>query len=216
MSIFNIFKRKPEKITIEVMGNTYEATKKENAPSEEERERMASRRQERDEKARRMELRSKWMAISTAFSAYRHFIDTPEASYPDDHICTLLKDSNAEMQRLVKDADFEECIALATDDYTRMNGEKPSDGQIRFATAPDVFNTDEMIRDKWLAYISGYRDYWEEQIGSLKRKNAVINRRKYLLEQIDTLLNKVSSLSLGDAAESLREYRKYNEQMLTK
>ena len=71
-----------------------------------------------------------------------------------------------------------------------------------------------MIRSKWLTFANGYREYWEEQIGLLKRKSAVTNRRRYLLEHLDGLIEKASTLSLDEAVRNLQEYKRYNEQTL--
>lgn len=218
MSFFDIFKRKPKpkpcKVTVEVMGSTYEVTAEGKKLSDADRERIAKRRQERKEKERLLDLRDKWMAIGMAFAAYRQLMDTPETSYPDDRICNQLREAHAELLRITKEADFGECLQLAVNDYRKMNKRKPTEEQMRFATHPEEFSPEDMIGGKWLAYLIGYRDYWEGQIGQLKRKSAVANRRRYLIEKIDALIEKASSLQLDKAAEQLREYKRYNERML--
>lgn len=218
MSFFDIFRRKPKpkpcKVTAHVTGSTYEVTAEGKKLSDADRERIAKRRQERKEKERLLDLRDKWMAIGTAFAAYRQFMDTPETSYPDDRTCELLRESHAEMLRITKEADFDECLQLAVKDYRKMNKRKPTEEQMRFATHPEEFSPEDMIGGKWLAYLNGYRDYWEGQIEQLKRKSAVANRRRYLIEKIDALIEKASSLQLDKAAEQLREYKRYNERML--
>ena len=216
MSILDIFKRKtkPKKVTIEVMGNIYEATLEGKQLSDADKERIAKRRQERKEKARRVDLSDKWMAIEMAFTAYRHFMDTSDTTYPDDRTSERLREAHTEMRSIAQDLDFAECLRLATDDYSRMNGEKPTEEQICFATQPEAFNPEEMIRNKWLTFANGYREYWEEQIGLLKRKSAVTNRRRYLTEHLDGLIEKASTLSLDEAVRKLQEYKRYNERML--
>ena len=216
MSIFNIFKRKPKpkNVTFEVLGNTYEVTLEGKQLSDEEKERMAKSRQERKEKERRIELRDKWMAIGMAFMAYRHFMESSDTIYPDDRTSERLREAHAEMRSIAQDPDFAECLQLATDDYSCMNGEKPTEEQICFATQPEEFNPEEMIRSKWLTFANGYREYWEEQIGLLKRKSAMTNRRRYLLEHLDGFIEKASTLSLDEAVRKLQEYKRYNEQIL--
>ncbi len=61
----------------------------------------------------------------------------------------------------------------------------------------------------------GYHDYREGQIAQLERKCAMANRRRYQLEHLDALINKAKSLSLDEAAEQLREYKRHNERLLT-
>ena len=46
-------------------------------------------------------------------------------------------------------------------------------------------------------------------------KERMANRRRYLLDHLDALIDKASSLSLDEAAGQLREYKRYNERMLT-
>lgn len=217
MSISDIFNRKPKskKVTIEVMGNTYEATLERKELSDADKERMSKRKQERKEKERRFELRDKWMAIGMAFTAYRDFMGTSDTICPDDRTNERLKEANNEMLSITGDPDFEEGLRLAIDDYSSMNGEKPTEEQIRFVTQPEAFNPEDMIREKWLAFADNYREYWEGQIAALKRRSAVTNRRHYLLEHLDSLIEKASSLSLDEAVGKLQEYKRYNERMLS-
>ncbi len=216
MSIFDIFKRKkPETVKIEVMGNTVEATLERKEISDDDRERIAKHRQERKEKSRRMEQRDKWLAIHVAMAAYAQWEDVGCNTCPDEHTVEALKHANAEMRQLKGDPDFDGCMKTAVAEYRKSHGKAPTAAQKRFAEQPEDYDTEKMVAGKWAAYIMGYRDYWEGQIAQLKRKSAIANRRRYLLEHLDTLIDKASSLALDEAAELLQEYKRYNEQMLT-
>lgn len=218
MSIFNIFRKKPkpqpEGVAIEVMGKTYVATPRE-APTDEQRRKAEQHRQERKEKARRMEQRDKWLAIHVAMAAYAQWESIGSDTYPDERIAETLKQANAEMRQLKGDPDFGDCMKTAVAEYRKNHGKAPTAAQKRFAEQPEDYDTEKMVVGKWAAYIMGYRDYWEGQIAQLKRKSAIANRRRYLLEHLDALIDKASSLALDEAAEQLREYKQYNEQMLT-
>ncbi len=217
MSIFDLFRKKPKpkpaSIAIEVMGKTFVVTPNE-APTEEQRRKAEEHRAQRKEKARRMELRGKWLAIYGAMGVYSQFDAIGDTHYPDERIIEALKQSNAEMRQMQGDPDFGECMKTAVAEYRKTQGRMPSAAQKRFAAQPEDYDTEKMIRSKWLAYLDGYRNYWERQIAQLKRKNAITNRRRYLLEHLDALIGKASSLSLDDTAEQLREYKHYNERML--
>lgn len=217
MSIFNIFRKKskpqPEGVAIEVMGKTYVATPRE-APTDEQRRKAEQRRQERKEKARRMEQRDKWLAIHAGMAAYAQWEGIGSDTYPDERTAEALKHANAEIRQLKGDPDFDDCMKTAVAEYRKSHGKAPTAAQKRFAEQPEDYDTERMVAEKWAAYIAGYRDYWEGQIAQLKRKSAVSNRRRYLLEHLDALIDKASSLSLDEAAEQLREYKRYNERML--
>ncbi len=214
MSIFDLFRKKPKpkpaSIAIEVMGQTFVATPQE-APTEEQRRKAEEHRAQRKEKARRMELRDKWLAIYGAMGVYSQFDAT---CYPDERIIEALKQSNAEMRQLQGDPDFDECMKTAVAEYRKTQGKMPSAAQKRFAAQPEDYDTEKMVAEKWNAYIMGYRNYWEGQIAQLKRKSAITNRRHYLLEHIDALIDKASSLSLDEAVAELQQYKAYNGQML--
>lgn len=216
MSIFDIFKRnKPKTVTVEVMGNTYVATPERKKLTDEDKERMAKRRQERKEKVRRMEQRDKWLAIHAGMAAYAQWEGIGSHTYPDERTAEALKHANAEMRQMKGDPDFDDCMKTAVTEYRKNHGKAPTAAQKRFAERPEDYDTERMVAEKWAAYIMGYRDYWEGQIAQLKRKSAVANRRRYLLDHLDALINKASSLSLDEAAGQLREYKRYNERMLT-
>ncbi len=218
MSIFNIFRKKskpqPEGVAIEVMGKTYVATPRE-APTDEQRRKAEQRRQERKEKARRMEQRDKWLAIHAGMAAYAQWEGIGSDTYPDERTAEALKHANAEIRQLKGDPDFDDCMKTAVAEYRKSHGKAPTAAQKRFAEQPEDYDTERMVAEKWAAYIAGYRDYWEGQIAQLKRKSAVSNRRRYLLEHLDALIDKASSLSLDEAAGQLKEYKRYNERMLT-
>ncbi len=217
MSIFDLFRKKPKpkpaSIAIEVMGQTFVATPRE-APTKEQRRKAEEHRAQRKEKARRMELRDKWLAIYGAMAAYAQFDALGDTCYPDERIIEALKQSNAEMRQLQGDPDFDECMKTAVAEYRKTQGKMPSAALKRFATQPEDYDTEKMVAEKWNAYIMGYRNYWEGQIAQLKRKSAITNRRHYLLEHIDALIGKASSLSLDEAVAELQQYKAYNERML--
>ena len=78
------------------------------------------------------------------------------------------------------------------------------------------FNINAEITDNLIAGLCDYRAYWEAQISALKRKNAIINRRKYLIDQINELLSVIAEYQSTYCNKILLEYRNFNKQELDK
>lgn len=213
MSIFDIFKRKKPTVKVEVtvVGQKIQAdVNLSGKPTEEERQKAQAYRQRMAEKERQMELRDKWLALHVGMALYDDFVNNMD--YPDEKRYMDFARIHSELLALIGDKDFEEALAKAKKEYRASHGRVPTAEELRFVCHPSDFVPQKMWTEKWKAYIASYRDYWESQIGSLVRKNAIAKRRAYLVEQMETwLLPKARELCLAESERVLADYLAFNK-----
>ena len=64
------------------------------------------------------------------------------------------------------------------------------------------------------SYFFGFKDYWEDAISGLKRKSAIINRRKYLVDLTNSFINLLTQRGITKYKQLLTEYQEFNQSEL--
>ena len=215
MSIFNIFKRKrPISVTVKVFGKECNVQSNEMTDHLDSGSRQAFR-AEMDERERQVDFRDRVHTVFGAMAVYGDFESSSPVSYPADKDCEDLLEAADKIKEMASDADYSKVVEAAKKEYEKVRCCKPNAEQLRFVSNPDEFDVHRMICRRWSEYAHAYKNYWEEQIASLKRKSAVEKRRNYLVDTIHgRLIPKLRSLGLNDEAVELEQYAKYNEDCL--
>lgn len=77
----------------------------------------------------------------------------------------------------------------------------------------DLISIQNTLLDR---YFSQIKNYWETVIGSLKRKNAIINRRQYLIDKMSEFKIILSSKGIHEYDSILDDYIDFNKNELQK
>lgn len=77
----------------------------------------------------------------------------------------------------------------------------------------DLISIQNTLLDR---YFSQIKNYWETVIGSLKRKNAIINRRQYLIDNMSEFKIILSSKGIHEYDSLLDDYIDFNKNELQK
>lgn len=77
----------------------------------------------------------------------------------------------------------------------------------------DLISIQNTLLDR---YFSQIKNYWETVIGSLKRKNAIINRRQYLIDKMSEFKIILSSKGIHEYDSLLDDYIDFNKNELQK
>ena len=77
----------------------------------------------------------------------------------------------------------------------------------------DLISIQNTLLDR---YFSQIKNYWETVIGSLKRKNAIINRRQYLIDKMSEFKIILSSKGIHEYDSLLDDYIDFNKKELQK
>ena len=80
--------------------------------------------------------------------------------------------------------------------------------------ATGTLDLDRILEDRLDSFFFNFREYWENAISHLKRKNAVENRRKYLIELTNNLDLLLKQRGITKYSKLLSDYRQYNVSIL--
>lgn len=94
--------------------------------------------------------------------------------------------------------------AIKTDKEER----KKHNDMVKFLQDPLSFDIEQLQFAKAKELVYQYKPYWEGAISRLKRPSAIVNRRKYLIEQINLILPTISKYP--DLGNEMREYLQFN------
>ena len=79
-----------------------------------------------------------------------------------------------------------------------------------YILSPNIQTFNTIITETIFRFSYNYEKYWESVISELSRRHAIINRRQYLVENIDTILPLIQDKIFTDARLSLEQYRNFN------
>lgn len=77
--------------------------------------------------------------------------------------------------------------------------------------AIDISEVQNIVLDK---YFLTFKDYWESVISELKRRDAVVNRRKYLVELTEKFSTLLEQKGITKYSQLLSDYRSFNLSIL--
>lgn len=77
---------------------------------------------------------------------------------------------------------------------------------------PKNLDIDNLRYETTMELVYEYKPYWEWAISQLKRSNAILNRRKYLVNQINTILPTISIYP--DLEKEMKDYLLFNESII--
>ena len=109
---------------------------------------------------------------------------------------------------ICNDSDYPKACEEAERNFAENNYE--ASALIRdFIKKPSYFDADSYIHNKLRSYFENYRIYWENEIGTLKRKSSIKKRREYISEQIDDVIREAEH-SAPESVNALQEYKAFN------
>ncbi len=98
-------------------------------------------------------------------------------------------------------------VKKAIKEYKLNKGEKPNPTQKDAALYPFTIDIEKIRRERYERIVENYEPYWNKVLGSLKQKKAIINRKKYLIEQIDAITIKCKEHSYLELIDRLQPFR---------
>ena len=155
------------------------------------------------------EFRELWLTVHVAMATMSVFNET---DYPTESMIKEMENAKNDLLQIASERDYGKAIERAKEQFSE-NGYEMTDEIERFVLTPDQFDIRSSVIEKKERYFKKFPEYWENEIGKLKRKNAIANRRTYLIGEIERLLKEADGVS-RETVERMKEYSEYNRKVL--
>lgn len=165
------------------------------------------------------ELRS--YALQDVYEDIRYFIRRISLLHINPYPTRIYKDYQELSEQLVKfktipENIFDEAAGKVLNNFMDITGNDYDNSGDNISICKDLrsnrksFNISPYLIPAYDVFFSTFRQYWENAIGELKRRHAIINRRKYLVGRIDAFLEILTLQGITKYIDELLDYRQFN------
>lgn len=211
MSIFDFFRSKPKPEPHAEETKTVVVTVT-NKPAGSESQ-YSERRKEREERKTQLEHRQQVQAVRSALVLYGSL---EESSRPWMESTEQLEQVMGELCSIYADGGDYPALVAEAEKLLAEEGYELTDEQRAFVAQPDEADIPQFKAECVRSCMMDFRPYWEDAISNLKQNAAKMKRRRYLIEQIDSMIPVAESFVLNDVVAELSDYRQFNENELEK
>ena len=163
-----------------------------------------------EQKEAECNFRVKWLTIHIGMVLLS---ETEKVKWPNEKRCEELSKSISEIVAICHDSDYKEACKVAEKEYVE-NGHEMTEEIKRMIENPHTFDVEQFVIQKRKVYYENYVKYWENEIGLLKRKDAITKRRKYIEDHIDEMIED-AKLYVPECVNALREYKAFNHKKIS-
>lgn len=104
------------------------------------------------------------------------------------------------------DSSYNSYAKWAIKEYNKNHDEKATEYQVEYVKNLSPFNEENEIKRKFEEIVTNYKPYWDNVISGYVRKNAEINRRKYLIEKTEQMVTECEKHGFTHLVTILKDY----------